>query len=146
MDPERVFIAGSRRLLDPRPSNIRRSSAPAASWPWRSLHLPQSIPPDPAWQSEFGREVGDPLKDAALLRERSPFFHADKVKVPLKIWQAENDVRTVKAEMDAYTARLKELGTPVEYVVLAQEGHSIQRKENLEQIFQSVVDFFRKNL
>lgn len=151
VDPERIFIAGGSfggfstlSAITKHPAEFRAAAAFVALA--NLFTFLKSIPPDPAWQSEFGREVGDPVKDAALLQERSPFFNADKVKVPLKVWQAENDVRTVKAEMDVYTARLKELGIPVDYVVLAQEGHSIQRKENLEQIFQGVVDFFRKHL
>jgi dipeptidyl aminopeptidase/acylaminoacyl peptidase len=151
VDPERVFIAGGSfggfstlSAVTKHPTEFRAAAAFVALA--NLFTFLKSIPPDPAWQNEFRREVGDPLKDAALLQERSPFFHADRVKVPLKVWQAENDVRAVKSEMDAFTARLKELGIPVEYVVLPQEGHSIQRKENLEQIFQGVVDFFRKNL
>lgn len=151
VDAERVFIAGGSfggfstlSAVTKHPTEFRAAAAFVALA--NLFTFMRSIPPDPAWQNEFGREVGDVDKDQALLQDRSPYFHADKVKVPLKIWQAENDVRTVRAEMDNFTARLKEFGIPVEYVILANEGHSIQRKENLEQIFQGVVDFFRKNL
>ncbi|KAK3604280.1 hypothetical protein CHS0354_002088 [Potamilus streckersoni] len=50
--------------------------------------LMSSIPQDPAWQGEFRTEIGDPVKDEALYRERSPFFHVSKVRTPLKIYQA----------------------------------------------------------
>ncbi|TBR20853.1 S9 family peptidase [bacterium] len=151
VDPERVFIAGGSfggystlSAVTKHPAEFRAAAAFVALA--NLFTFLKSIPPDPAWQNEFAREVGDPVKDEALLKERSPFFHADQVKVPLKVWQAENDVRTVKAEMDAFTGKLRELGIPVEYVVLPDEGHSFQRKESLEQVLQGTVDFFRKNL
>lgn len=151
VDPERVFIAGGSfggystlAAVTKHPAEFRAAAAFVALA--NLFTFLKSIPPDPAWQAEFAREVGDPVKDEALLRERSPFFHAERVKVPLKVWQAENDVRTVKAEMDAYTARLKELGLPVEYVVLPQEGHALARKESLEQVLQGTVEFFRRHL
>ncbi|MBI3297954.1 MAG: S9 family peptidase [Elusimicrobia bacterium] len=151
VDPERVFIAGGSfggystlQAVTKHPTEFRAAAAFVALA--NLFTFLKSIPPDPAWQSEFGREVGDPVKDEALLRERSPYFHADKVKVPLRIWQAANDVRTVQSEMDAYVAKLKELGTPVEYTVLADEGHGLQRKESLEKVLQGTVDFFRKQL
>lgn len=151
VDPERIFIAGGSfggystlAAITKHPEEFRAAAAFVALA--NLFTFLQSIPPDPAWQTEFSKEVGDPIKDEALLRERSPFFHADQVKTPLRIWQAANDVRTVKGEMDAYVGRLRELGLPVEYTVLADEGHALQRKESLEAVLQGTVDFFKKHL
>ncbi|MEK7743247.1 MAG: prolyl oligopeptidase family serine peptidase, partial [Elusimicrobiota bacterium] len=151
VDPDRIFIAGGSfggySVLSAITQYPREFKAAAAYVALANLFtFLKSIPPDPAWQAEFLKEVGDPVKDEALLKERSPFFHADRVAIPLKIWQAENDVRTVKAEMDAFTARLKELGIPVDYVVLPREGHGLSRKESLRQIMEGTVEFFRKSL
>jgi dipeptidyl aminopeptidase/acylaminoacyl peptidase len=104
----------------------------------------KSIPPDPSWQNEFLTEVGDPVKDKAFYEERSPYFHADKIKTPLKIYQADNDVRTVKAEMDQYVAKLRELKIPVEYEILEKDGHSIARTENQKKAFEGSIQFLSK--
>jgi dipeptidyl aminopeptidase/acylaminoacyl peptidase len=101
----------------------------------------KSIPPDPAWQNEFLTEMGHPKKDKLLYRERSPYFHAQKIKTPLKIYQAENDTRTVKAEMDQYVDRLNKLKIPVDYVVLEKEGHGFSRKESAKKAFEGTIDF-----
>lgn len=82
------------------------------------------------------------MKDRALYQERSPYFHADRIRVPLKIYQAENDVRTVKAEMDSFVARLRALKVPVEYEVLEKEGHGIGRTSSWEKILQGTLQFF----
>ncbi|MCB0422178.1 MAG: S9 family peptidase [Bdellovibrionales bacterium] len=104
----------------------------------------KSIPPDPAWQGEFKSEVGDPVRDKKMFKERSPYFYADRIKVPLKIYQAENDVRTVKAEMDNFVEQLQKHKIPVEYEVLEKEGHAIARTENWEKILQGTVEFLNK--
>lgn len=104
----------------------------------------KSIPPDPAWQSEFLTEMGDPIKDKALYEERSPYFHADKVSIPLKIYQAENDTRTVLAEMDQFVAKLKKLKIPVEYVVLKKEGHGFSRAASAKKAYQGTIEFLNK--
>lgn len=106
----------------------------------------KSIPPDEAWQSEFTREIGDPEKDKKLYTERSPFFHVDKIKMPLKIYQAENDVRTVKAEMDQFVAELEKKGKPVQYTVLEDVGHGLERPEARKQVLEGTVEFFRAKM
>ncbi|MCH2533833.1 MAG: alpha/beta fold hydrolase [Bdellovibrionales bacterium] len=101
----------------------------------------ESIPKDPTWQNEFKTEVGDPIKDKKLLKERSPYFFADKVQIPLKIYQAENDIRTVKAEMDNFVKQLNKYNIPVEYEVLKNEGHGLSRKESWKKVMQGTIEF-----
>jgi dipeptidyl aminopeptidase/acylaminoacyl peptidase len=101
----------------------------------------KSIPPDPAWQSEFRNEVGDPIKDKKRFEKQSPYFYAQNIKIPLKIYQAENDVRTVKAEMDELVKKMRDLKIPVEYEVLANEGHGLSRSESRERVFEGTMKF-----
>lgn len=106
----------------------------------------KSIPQDPAWQGEFKTEIGDPVKDKKLYRERSPYFFAKNIRTPLKIYQAENDIRTVKAEMDSFVEQLKRHKIPVEYEVLEKEGHSIARTESWEKLLQGTVEFLNRQI
>lgn len=106
----------------------------------------KSIPPDEAWQTEFKREIGDPVKDKALYKERSPFFHVNKVEIPLQIYQAENDVRTVKAEMDSYVGELRKKGKFVDYTVLKDVGHGLSRPEAQRKVVEGTVRFFKKQM
>lgn len=106
----------------------------------------KSIPPDEAWQTEFIREIGHPVHDIALYKERSPFFHVDKIKIPLQIYQAENDVRTVKAEMDTFVGEMRKQGKVVEYTVLKDVGHSLARPETQKQVAEGAVIFFKSQI
>ncbi|GEM_PF-922106 len=104
----------------------------------------KSIPQDPAWQNEFLTEMGDPIKDSVLYKERSPYFHAHKISIPLKIYQAENDVRTVKSEMDNFVSKMKTYNIPVEYEVLEKDGHGLARKESWQKVLQGTIEFLNK--
>jgi dipeptidyl aminopeptidase/acylaminoacyl peptidase len=146
VDPSRIYIVGASfggfstlSAISQYPTEFKKAVAIVALA--NLFTFMKSIPPDPSWQSEFLKEVGDPVKDKALYEERSPYFHADKVKTPLKVYQAENDVRTVKAEMDNYVKRLQELKIPVEYEVLLQEGHGLGRTESWNKVLQGTIDF-----
>jgi dipeptidyl aminopeptidase/acylaminoacyl peptidase len=102
----------------------------------------ETIPPSEGWQNEFKSEVGIVGKDDKLIRERSPFFHAEKVNIPLKVYHTENDTRTRIENMDKYVAKLRKLGKPVEYEVIKGEGHSPKKKETWEKLLKGTVDFF----
>lgn len=106
----------------------------------------ETIPPDEGWQNEFKSEVGIVGKDDALIRERSPFFHAKKVSIPLKVYHTENDTRTRVENMDKYVARLRELKKPVEYEVIRGEGHAPKKKETWEKLLKGTVDFFNQQI
>jgi acetyl esterase/lipase len=149
VDPDRIYIVGASfggfatlSTITQYPHEFRAAVAVVALA--NLFTFMKSIPPDPAWQSEFLREIGDPVQDKALYQERSPYFHADRIRVPLKIYQAENDVRTVKAEMDDFVARLKALKIPVEYEVLEKEGHGLARTSSWEKVLQGTLDFLER--
>ena len=60
--------------------------------------------------------VGDPGKDYAHLRDISPAFHPDKIKVPVIIFQAEQDPRANIPELDIYYHELLKRNAQVPYV------------------------------
>lgn len=148
VDPDRIFIVGASfggystlSAITQYPNEFKGAVAIVALA--NLFTFMKSIPPDLAWQTEFKTELGDPVKDAALYKARSPYFFADKIRIPLKIYQAENDVRTVKAEMDQFVARLREHKIPVDYVVLEKEGHGFTRTDTWKNVLQGTVEFLK---
>ena len=90
----------------------------------------------PAYWASFyetlTRRVGDPRTEdgLALLKERSPLHHAEKIARPLLIGQGANDPRVKQAESDQIVAAMKANGLPVTYVLFPDEGHGFARPEN----------------
>jgi dipeptidyl aminopeptidase/acylaminoacyl peptidase len=75
-------------------------------------------------------EFGDPDKDAAFLDSISPLRDADKIVDPLFVYAGANDPRVPRTEDDLIVKALRARKVPVEYMVAANEGHSLARREN----------------
>jgi dipeptidyl aminopeptidase/acylaminoacyl peptidase len=90
--------------------------------------------------------VGDPKKDSLLLREASPLFHVDKIKVPLFIAQGANDPRVNKAESDQVVEALKKRGVKVDYMVKDNEGHGFGNEENQFEFYGAMEKFLATHL
>jgi dipeptidyl aminopeptidase/acylaminoacyl peptidase len=86
--------------------------------------------------------IGDPIKDAPLLREVSPLFHAERIRAPLLVAQGANDPRVKKAESDQIVQALKQRGIQVEYLVKDNEGHGFQNEENRFDFYRAMERFF----
>jgi dipeptidyl aminopeptidase/acylaminoacyl peptidase len=101
-------------------------------------------------KSRFGdwyeTEMGNPKRDAALYRERSPLPYLDDIKAPLLIFQGANDTNVPKAESDLLAAILKELRKPYEYIVYDDEGHGFTRRKNVLDSSKRTAAFFVKHL
>lgn len=94
----------------------------------------------------FYEMIGDPEKDKELLREASPLFHADKIKVPLFVAQGANDPRVKKAESDQIVEAVKKHGIEVQYMVKDNEGHGFRNQENRFEFYRAMEDFFSKHI
>jgi dipeptidyl aminopeptidase/acylaminoacyl peptidase len=107
----------------------------------------ESVPP--YWESfreALYQEIGHPQRDRAMLEEISPLFHAGKIRKPLIVLQGANDPRVIKPESDDIVAAVKKTGVPVEYLVLADEGHGFTKKKNRIEDFRAVLKFLDKYL
>jgi dipeptidyl aminopeptidase/acylaminoacyl peptidase len=107
----------------------------------------QSIPP--YWEAQrksLYKELGDPTKQEAMLKEISPLFHADKITKPLIVLQGANDPRVIKPESDEIVEAIKKKNGVVEYVVFDDEGHGFTKKANEIRAQKSILDFLDKHL
>ncbi|HVE17202.1 MAG TPA: S9 family peptidase [Chthoniobacterales bacterium] len=111
------------------------------------LTFMKTIPP--YWETfreQMYRRVGDPVKDEALLRARSPLFAADKIKAPLFVAQGYNDPRVNHAEAEQIVSALKKNGQPVEYLVKMDEGHGFENPKNQLDFYERMEAFLEKYL
>lgn len=104
----------------------------------------------PSWWASFRealyKEVGDPIKDSVALFNKSPLFHANKIKRPFIVLQGSNDPRVLQVESDEIVAAARKNGVPVEYVVFPDEGHGFVKKENTIKGSEAVLKFLDKYL
>lgn len=90
--------------------------------------LLKTIPP--YWSTllaTFHKRMGD---SEEVLKQQSPLFKADQIKVPLLIGQGANDPRVNKAESDQIVAAMRKNQKEVQYYVFPDEGHGFARPTN----------------
>jgi len=90
--------------------------------------------------------VGDPEKDAEMMKAASPVFHVDKIKAPLFVAQGANDPRVNKDESDQMVVALKKRGIDVPYMVKDNEGHGFRNEENRFDFYREMEEFLAKHL
>lgn len=88
--------------------------------------------------------LGPLPESAALYRDRSPVFHAERIKDPIAVFQGEIDQVVPKAQSDEIVASLKARGVPHEYHIYPGEGHGWRKTETIESFYQSVDRFLRQ--
>jgi dipeptidyl aminopeptidase/acylaminoacyl peptidase len=91
-------------------------------------------------------EMGDPARDAALYRDRSPVHALDRVRAPLLVLQGANDTNVPRVESDAVVAALRGRGQRVEYTVYPNEGHGFTHRDNRVDAMSRTVAFFLREL
>ncbi|NJP99860.1 S9 family peptidase [Streptomyces zingiberis] len=102
----------------------------------------------PALAANWYRWVGDPAdpQQEADMLARSPISRVDQVRTPLLIAQGANDARVAQAESDNMVRALQERGIPVEYILMADEGHSVENPENVIALYGAVERFLGEHL
>jgi len=88
----------------------------------------------------FYAMVGDPASESDLARmaDHSPLGQEERFTIPLLVVQGVNDPVTSAALTDSFVARLGELDRSVRYLRQDNEGHTFNRTENRNALYQAV--------
>jgi esterase/lipase len=100
----------------------------------------------PTWQTYFKLSLGDPVKDRDFLVERSPKTYMNQLSAPLMIIQGKHDPRVPEPESAQLVSDLRKDGVNIDYLVYEDEGHDVLRFKNRVHCYNTITDFFRKNL
>jgi len=100
----------------------------------------------PTWQTFFRLTLGDPVKDRDFLLERSPKTYMSHLSSPLMIIQGKHDPRVPEPESSQLVEDLRKDGVKVDYQVYEDEGHDVLRFKNRVHCYNTITEFFRKNL
>jgi dipeptidyl aminopeptidase/acylaminoacyl peptidase len=97
------------------------------------------------FEARYLDSILGPLPEAAALyRDRSPIFHAERIADPIAVFQGEIDQVVPKAQSDEIVASLRARGVPHEYHVYPGEGHGWRKAETIEAFYNAVDRFLRQ--
>jgi dipeptidyl aminopeptidase/acylaminoacyl peptidase len=100
----------------------------------------------PNWRRWNKLWIGDLDTDRESLIQRSPITYVENVRCPLLVIQGDNDPRVPREESDQLVDRMRELGRPVEYVTLGDEGHGFVRLDSRQLVFDRIAQFLDRYL
>ncbi|HYY60438.1 MAG TPA: prolyl oligopeptidase family serine peptidase, partial [Burkholderiales bacterium] len=151
-DPKRIAAAGGSaggyatlRAITETPELYACAVALAA--PADLKVMISSFPPYWGPQRErFLRRVGDVISDEAFNRKISPFYHLERIRVPLLLAYGANDVRVPLAQAESIVSALRRAGREVTYLVYPDEGHGNGRAENIIDLAGRIEEFLAKCL
>ena len=83
---------------------------------------------------------------AAFFDRTAPLNNAHQITKPLFVVQGGNDPRVPRTESEQMVARVKKNGTPVWYLMAADEGHGFAKKSNVDFQFYATVMFMNEFL
>ncbi len=90
--------------------------------------------------------VGNPEKDADMLRSISPVFHTDKIKSPLLIFQGAKDPRANISELNQFVRDLRNREVNVKYVLKENERTYFKNEQNRLDMYAEIESFLESNL
>ncbi|KUO59680.1 hypothetical protein APF79_05920 [bacterium BRH_c32] len=90
--------------------------------------------------------VGDPVKDSTMLKNISPYYFPEKVKIPIMIGHGTKSEKVSTDEMNDYVKMLLKKGVNVEYVLKDNEGHIFRNEQNIIEWYKMLEKFLAINL
>lgn len=91
-------------------------------------------------------KYGDPVEDAALLRDLSPLHRIDRLKAPLLVVHGAHDTNVPVQEAEQLVAALADRGVPHRYLLFDDEGHDLLATANRVTFVQETVAWLGDHL
>jgi dipeptidyl aminopeptidase/acylaminoacyl peptidase len=95
-------------------------------------------------RAEYGDERDPAMR--AFLQQISPLNRVDRISKPLMVVQGRNDPRVPWTESEQIVRSLQQRGSPVWYLLAANEGHGFARRENSDYYFAAMLQFLQQTL
>jgi dipeptidyl aminopeptidase/acylaminoacyl peptidase len=97
------------------------------------------------FEARYSDSLLGPLPEAAAVyRERSPLFSADKIQDPVAFFHGEEDAAVPRSQSDEMAASLKRRGVAHVYHLYPGEGHGFRKAETIEHLYRTIEQFLKQ--
>jgi dipeptidyl aminopeptidase/acylaminoacyl peptidase len=97
------------------------------------------------YQQMLNQTIGNPINDASYLRQVSPIFNVNKVKIPLFIVQGARDKFVNVNETNEFVKDVRKKNIEVKYILKDNEGHKFVDNKNIIELYNSLDVFLKRN-
>ena len=87
--------------------------------------------------------IGDPQADAERYRQRTPLYHAARIRVPVIFFQGGRDAVVLPQQTESMLAALRDQGVAVEYHLYPEERHGFRQARNLADALRRECRFYQ---
>jgi dipeptidyl aminopeptidase/acylaminoacyl peptidase len=95
------------------------------------------------FESRYTERLVGPLPETqAIWLERSPILHAERISVPMLIFQGLDDKVVPPSQAEQIVDGLKAKGIPHAYLAYPGEGHGFRKLENIRRSYQAELSFY----
>ena len=94
----------------------------------------------------FYKTIGDPTKEADMLKAISPAHNYDKISCPVLLYNGALDQLVSPQNVESMLSILKQRGLECRQTIFEDEGHAYKNKENIDKMYSEIFDFIGRHL
>lgn len=99
-----------------------------------------------SYKQLYYKIIGDPQREYELFKAISPLFHAEKIKMPLLMFQGGNDRYNSLTDVNQFVQKLKSNKVDLRFVYKGDEGRRFRKEENVIEYYQHIENFLKEQL
>ncbi|TCV10338.1 dipeptidyl aminopeptidase/acylaminoacyl peptidase [Sphingobacterium alimentarium] len=99
-----------------------------------------------SYKQLYYKIIGDPQKEYELFKAISPLFHAEKIRMPILMFQGGKDRYNSMTDVNHFVQKLKSNNVPYQYVLKEDEGRRFKKDENIVEFYQTIEKFLKEQL
>lgn len=99
-----------------------------------------------SYKQLYYKIVGDPQKEYELFKAISPLFHADKIRMPVLMFQGGRDRYNTMTDVNQFVQKLRSNNVELHYVFKEDEGKRFRKEENIIDFYQNIEAFLNEQL
>lgn len=127
-------------------SDLYKAAASYGGFTNLFTHIKEVPPFLKPYVQKYYLTIGNPETESERLREMSPVFHAEKIKIPVFIAQGGKDSRSAVNETNQLVSKIRKNNIPITYLLREEEGRFFRKEENKIQLYEDLVTFFDTHL
>ncbi|MCA5006087.1 alpha/beta hydrolase family protein [Sphingobacterium bovistauri] len=99
-----------------------------------------------SYKQLYYRIIGNPQKEYELFKAISPLFHADKVRMPVLMFQGGKDRYNTMTDVNQFVQKLRSNNVELTYIYKEDEGRRFRKDENIIEFYQNIEAFLKEQM
>jgi dipeptidyl aminopeptidase/acylaminoacyl peptidase len=99
-----------------------------------------------SYKQLYYKIIGDPQKEYELFKAISPLFHADKIRMPILMFQGGRDRYNSMTDVNLFVQKVKSNDVNLQFVWKEDEGRRFKKEEHIVEFYQTIENFLKEQM